>query len=121
MGLFEDDSFDDFVKEFFGQQGVQRKVQTREDDRLVDFIDTDERLFLIVELPGFTKEEVNVTVRDKVLEIKAQKRELEGLPEYLAQRLMQGIKIRRTLPSTVNVKSMSYTFSNGILEVSFKV
>ena len=128
MGPFDDDSFDDFdplnsiVREFFG--GTPRRyreefIRNEEEERVIDFIEGKDRIYLIFELAGFNEDDVFVSVSGKTITIEATKKNLEEIKEYLSQKLRKGIKYRQTLPESANPKKFKYTLKNGILEVVF--
>ena len=55
MGFFDDDPFDDIVREFFGGSPVrgrkrQNVIKNEEDDRVIDFIEERDKVYLIFEL-----------------------------------------------------------------------
>ena len=126
MSFFDedDDPFDNIFRDFFGQQVGNRKrretiIRGEEEDRVIDFIEDDEKVYLVFELPGFNEKDISVSVNNKQLEIKAKKREVENIQEYLMQKLHQGLMIQKTLPNFINSKKFSHTMRNGILEVAF--
>ncbi len=128
MDWYDDDPFEGIFREFFGnsrsQNPARRKhtsfTEGEEEDRTIDAIESDEYIFLVFELPGFTEKDVLVTVKNRRIEIRAQKQHVSGIQEYLASRLQQGVVVRKTLPSGVSAKSFKQTFRNGILEVCFE-
>ena len=126
MSFFnEDDPFDSIVREFFenGSRNNYRKrtfINNEEDERVIDFIETSDCVYLIFELPGFSEEDTNVKVEGKYVNIIVKKKEIESVKEYLAQKLSAGIKYRKSLPDFINPKGFNYYLKNGILEIVFK-
>ena len=128
MGFFDDDPFDDIIREFFGgKTGLAPTMRKREhvirgeeEDRVIDFLETDDAFYLIFELPGYTEKEVMVAVKGRDVEIQAQKKRQEGVQDYLMQKLQAGILYRKTLPSFINSKRFSTTMKNGVLEITFE-
>jgi len=130
MGIFDDDSFgensfESIFKEFFGQNPEMRQrrrgavIRSEEEDRLTDFIETNGKAFLIIELPGFSKKDVMVSVKGRELEIKGQKQLKDGMQPYLVNRFAEGIYIKKILPDFIMTETMKYTMNNGILEMVF--
>jgi len=124
MGFFDDDNnFDDIVRQFFGEngrRGYRREYAGNEDEeRIIDFIEEGNEFFVIFEMPGYDKEDVNVEVNGRVMEIVAKKKGREEIKDYLAQKLALGIKYRKNLPDFVNPKEFSYSLVNGVLEIKF--
>ena len=126
MSFFNDDPFEDIIKEFFG--GNQRQInqsqdfiQGEEDERNIDFIEDNDYLYLIFELFGYNEKDIIVNVKGQELEIIARKNnnELEKVQDYLARKLGNGIDIKKILPKFVSPKNFKHTIRNGILEVIF--
>ena len=78
-------------------------------ERFVDFIDGDNHLKVIVEVPGFTKETLAIDIDEEGSEIA-----LTGKSE--SSELNQTIK----LPSKIEVKSIKSQVNNGVLEIRGK-
>jgi len=124
MSFFDDDPFDDIVREFFGgrSSGKSRRrsavIRGEDDERTIDYIEQNGYVYLVFELPGFVAEDVEIKVTGKELTIVAQKKngEVQG---YLRQKLAQGISITRALPDFVSTKKFTHTLKHGILEVTF--
>lgn len=126
MGLFNNDPFEEIVREFFG--GNQRRIgrsqdfiQGEEDERNIDFIEDNDYLYLIFELFGYNEKNIVVNVKGQELEIIARKNsnDVEKVQDYLTKKLGNGIAIKKTLPKFVNLKNFKHTIRNGILEVIF--
>lgn len=125
MSFFdEDDPFDSIVREFFGTPTRGRRRETiirgEEEDRNIDFIESDDKVYLVFELLGYDEDDMDVIVNGKELEIKAKKKNNGNMQDYLMQKLRQGIFFKRSLPGFINLKKFSYTMKNGVLEVIFE-
>ena len=120
---FFEDPFDSIVREFFGGAPVRRGRRTiingEEEDRTIDFIEDNNYVYSIFELPGFEERDINVSIRGKELQIVAKKIPSEEVQAYLAQKLSRGISITKTLPNFVSTKKHKITMKNGILEITF--
>jgi HSP20 family molecular chaperone IbpA len=124
MDIFGNNSFDEIVKEFFGNSSVREKnreqfIKGEDEDRVIDFVEDDEKVYLVFEFPGFDEKDIMIAVKGRELEISAQKLKRENVQDYLNQKLGQGLSIRKKLPDFVDSKKMSHTFRNGVLEVVF--
>ena len=129
MGIFDDDLYDDpfesIFSEFFGRSPeIKRRrreavIRSEEEDRLTDFIETNSKTFLTIELPGYTEKDVSVVVKGKELEIIAQKKSSDGIQPYLTNKLQQGVYIKKILPNFIDTRNFSYTVKNGVLEIVF--
>ncbi len=123
MGFFDDDPFDNIIEEFFGRPKTRYRreqfIKGEDEERVIDFIETDEKVYLIFELPGYIEKDVTVEINGKNIEITAQKKNLENVKDYLAQKLSHGMHYKRTFPDYINTKKFTHTIKNGILEITF--
>ena len=124
MSFFdEQDPFDSIVREFFGEGRKTKRERysgSEEEERVIDFIEGDNAVYVLFELAGYSEDEVQVEIKGKQLTIEAQKESVEGLKEYLAQKLARGISYTRKLPDFISTKKFSKTMHNGILELVFE-
>lgn len=121
---FNDDPFDSIFEEFFGRSrpGFRKRekfIIGEDEERVIDVIDTGDKAYLIFELPGYNEEDVSIDIRGRTIEISIEKRNVEGIKEYLAQKLSAGLRYARKLPDSINPKNFEYTLKNGILEIKF--
>lgn len=121
---FNDDPFDSIFEEFFGgsRPGFRKRekfIIGEDEERVIDVIDTGDKAYLIFELPGYNEEDVSIDIRGRTIEISIEKRNVEGIKEYLAQKLSAGLRYTRKLPDSINPKNFEYTLKNGILEIKF--
>ena len=82
---------------------------TTTSERFIDFIDEDNHLKVVIEVPGFTKETLVIDIDENGSEIT-----LTGTSE--SRELNETIK----LPSKIEVKSIKSTVNNGVLEIRGK-
>ena len=112
------DPFESMIRDIFGsQRGRRTRVQEEEEEELT-LIELKGSSYIILELPGYKEHEVLVHVKDRKLEIVAQKKDTSGTADYLAPKLAQGFKLVRTLPVSLG-KKWKHTYLNGILEICF--
>ncbi len=121
-GFFDNDPFESMVREIFGGAGGggsrrRTRIQEEEEEELT-LIELKGSVYIILELPGYTEEEVFVQVKDKRLEIAAQKKDVSSTAPYLAAKLQRGFKLAKALPTALG-KKWEYTYKNGILEIRF--
>ncbi|MEN8176414.1 MAG: Hsp20/alpha crystallin family protein [Pseudomonadota bacterium] len=86
----------------------------------VDIIDRDDEILVHAELPGVEKDDLEVTLKDDTVTIKATtKREAkEEKGDYYRCEISRGAFSRTlTLPSDVDTEKAEATFKNGILEL----
>lgn len=126
MSFFDDDPFEDIMRSFFGQSGNPTRDRTNEmirgeqDERMIDFIETDKDAFVVFELPGYRKEDVHVDVTKSEIIVVAKRKVGESVASYLAQKLGTGIELTKPLPKSLYKRKYELNFSNGVLELRFK-
>jgi HSP20 family molecular chaperone IbpA len=124
MNWFNEDPFEDILKEFFGESSKGRNYKeeflgSEEDERIIDYSEDKKNVFFIFELPGYEEDDLDVSIKEGFIKIKAQKKDLENIPDYLSRKLSKGFLIKKKLPKFINFKKFSKTMKNGILEVVF--
>lgn len=132
MGFFDDDNdpFEDIISEFFSDKPrTSRRVYSNgeefihgeEEDRVIDFVEDDNKIYVVFELSGYDEKDVKVEIDGKQLVILASKKKCDAdkIQNYLSQKLCRGIKIQKNLPKFVETKNFKYQIKNGVLEVVF--
>ena len=71
---------------------------------LVDVLDEGERLLVIAELPGVAAKDIQVKIKEDILELTAEREDRKYSKEVL-------------LPSSVDASTMEQSYKNGILEI----
>jgi HSP20 family protein len=87
----------------------------------VDIYETKDAIVLNVELPGVSKEEISLEVKDNTLTLRGEKKMEKDVKEESYHRMERtyGSFMRAfTLPSTVQQEKVKARFKDGILEVS---
>jgi HSP20 family protein len=122
-GIFEQPSFDEFMKSNFdfGQPGEAKSEPVRgKNFPPTDIYLTDEEVILVAELPGYLKEDIQLSVSGIKVLIKGSKKDL--MNGELIQKERNSGDFQRiiqlpepTLPHQVHAK-----FINGLLIVSYK-
>lgn len=87
---------------------------------VADIQETDENIIATIELPGMKKEDIYLTLRENMLEIKAEtkeeeKKEEEGYKSYKSR--YTGFYRILPLPAAIDADNAKATYKNGILEV----
>ncbi|ADC64400.1 heat shock protein Hsp20 [Ferroglobus placidus DSM 10642] len=91
----------------FGTKPVIREAGVEERKPLVDVIETDDEVQVIAEMPGVSKEDIEVNASETKLEIKA---------EGENRRYYEVVD----LPAEVDPESAKARYNNGVLEVILK-
>lgn len=115
-GSFLDDLFQDLEDTFFGgSTGLTGLGNT-------DIYEKDGKLHYELELPGLTKDQINIQARDDQLVItgEVEQRQEEDEVDYLSRGRRYG-RFRRTLPLPEEVEDpekLSARFENGVLKIT---
>jgi HSP20 family protein len=86
----------------------------------VDIHETDDALIVKAELPGFSKDDVNIELKNNSLTLKGQRRhETEVKEEQYHRRERAYGSFQRTfmLPTTVDSEKVTATYKDGVLEL----
>lgn len=86
-----------------------------------DVIDEGDKVRVTAELPGFNKQDIDVSIEDSQLDIYAKKEEEEERKEkdFIRQERKFGeVRRRIPLPSDVKEEEIKATYNNGVLEVT---
>jgi HSP20 family protein len=87
----------------------------------VDLLEREDSLVLKADLPGLTKEDVRIEVRDNVLTISGERRsDVEDKQNgyYRVERAFGSFSRSLTLPDGVDADRIAASFENGVLEVT---
>ncbi len=118
--FFNNDPFESIVREFFGDRRRKKNYEISDDEDVsLNYVNSDNVFYIIVELPGFEADDIYVQVKDRRIEIKAKKKSIDNVAKYLSQKLLAGISMIQTLPQGIG-KEFDYTYKNGILEIQFR-
>ena len=86
----------------------------------VEVVETDGAVEVIAELPGMTKDDVEITIENNVLTIRGEKKEEKeekGKERYLFERFYGSFQRAFTLPVPVDEAKVNADFRNGVLKV----
>jgi HSP20 family molecular chaperone IbpA len=117
-----DDPFEDIVNQFFGNTRKVRRSRIRNIDdekQNTQFIEDEENIYLIIETPGYSEKDINITIQENRIKIVAKTKQIDS-QDYLTQKLKEGTFIEQILPDNIKTKNFKKTFKNGILEVMFE-
>ena len=86
----------------------------------MDLVETDEHLVLRADLPGISKEDVNIEVKDNVLTVSGERKAEHEDPAdgyYRIERAFGSFSRSLTLPHGIDSSAISADFTDGVLEV----
>lgn len=113
----------DTLSERIGETGAE--VESQVTDRFgrvsVDVAEDDGTYTVTADLPGFDRDDIDLTVREDVLHLRARhERESEESDEQYLRRERSRRSVSRTirLPGTVDPDEASASFNNGVLTVT---
>ena len=127
MGFFGDnDQFEDIIREFIGEGNSRIRrgnyeeiIEGEAEEGIIDFIEDENYIYLIFELPGYNEKDILISIKGRKLEIIAKKRSNVEIQDYLMQKLNTGFFIKKNLPSFIKTKNFKHTVKNGVLELVF--
>jgi HSP20 family protein len=89
----------------------------------IDVREDNDHLYVEAEMPGFRKEDVNITLENSTLTITAERRESNAQAEKKGEWLLRERRYNRvhrsfTLPHTVNENSVKAALNDGVLTIT---
>ena len=89
----------------FGNRPTIKKGVSEEREPLIDVIEKKDKITVIAELPGVSKDDINLTCEEESLEIKV------DTPQRKYHKIVK-------LPCKIKCETTSASFKNGVLEVN---
>lgn len=88
----------------------------------VDIYSTDDNHMVVeMQAPGFDTDDIEMNVRNNVLEIRGEKREKEGKRSYLVRERNASFARRVVLPEGADAENISAELDKGLLKVTVPV
>jgi HSP20 family molecular chaperone IbpA len=86
-----------------------------------DIVTTAESVRFLVDLPGLTREEVQLSIKSGVLTLRGDRQSVASEGETIEKRERSYGQFYRAFPlaESVDAKSVKARFNNGVLEISF--
>ena len=106
---------------FFNEAGQGEEVTTRSWMPPVDIQETEEGYRLIAELPGLTRENINITLENNVLRLTGERKFEKDVKKESYQRVERsyGTFARSfVLPQQVSSEKVQAAFENGVLTIT---
>jgi HSP20 family protein len=97
-----------------------KSVGSREPDLDMDLYEDQNEIVVKAELPGMTKDDVQISLSDNILTIKGEKKKEEddrGKDYYRSERVYGAFFRSQPLPAEINPEKVRATFKNGVLEI----
>jgi len=123
-----DNAFDAFRRQFenhlwhpFRPFVVPHALSHRTRMPAMDFKDENDKFVLTMEIPGITKQDIDITLTEYQIEIKVEKEEgkkEEGECYVCQERISSNFKRVFEFPEEIVVDNSDATLENGILEIS---
>ena len=118
--FFGKSTFDDFfspvLTRFAGHDGAEAATATW--SPAADIAQTEDSYSLTVDLPGLSREDIDVTVEDHVLTLSGERRiEREGQSMDRIERVHGRFARRFHLPTDIDASAVSAEFENGVLSI----
>ncbi|MBI5097629.1 MAG: Hsp20/alpha crystallin family protein [Nitrospirae bacterium] len=118
-----DEMFDEFVRKPFGRPFLSRFPRIMEEiapSPSVDIFEEKDDIVLKTELPGMTKDDIEINLTGDMITLSGEKKKEEKIEEknyYRHECLYGSFKRSFTLPAEVQSDKAKASFKNGILEV----
>jgi HSP20 family protein len=107
--------FDSFIG-----NGGRPDVRTRRWVPAIDLVETDDHLVLKADLPGLSKDDVNIEVKDDVVTVSGERRaenEEKADGYYRVERAFGRFSRSLSLPHGVEADAIDAEFTDGVLEI----
>jgi HSP20 family protein len=118
-----EDMFEDFFRRPFGLRrwpAMPRMMEEVEASPSVDIYEEGDNIILKSEMPGMTKEDIEVNLTDDTITLSGEKKKEEKIEKkdyYRLERSFGSFKRSFALPSEVQSDRAKASFKNGILEI----
>jgi len=112
---------DKFFNQFFSRAADQDDYPEVDWNPRVDIMEKETEYLVRAELPGLSKEEVKITLQDKVLTLKGEKKsevKEENKSYHLCERSSGRFMRSFRIPTPVDSTKISASFKDGVLNVS---
>jgi HSP20 family protein len=86
----------------------------------IDLYEDENEIVVKAELPGLTKDDIQISLNDNMLNIKGEKKKEEedkGKDYYRSERVYGAFVRSVALPAEINPDKVRATFKNGVLEI----
>ncbi len=108
--------FDDFGRTMLGKDIVKNEVSPA-----VDVRETEKGYLMEVDLPGYSENEIDISMKDRILTLSCKKEKNEEKKEggyLIKERNTSEFKRRFNFSDDIDDTAISATFENGVLEVN---
>ena len=95
-------------------------LATREPNLNLDLYEEKDQIVVKAEMPGFTRDDIQISIADNALTIKGEKKKEEedsGKDYYRSERVYGAFTRILPLPAEINPDKVQATFKNGVLEI----
>jgi HSP20 family protein len=116
-----DRMFNQMLQDVWGQQLPTEDVARRAWLPPVDIREKEDALMFAVELPGMTKDDIDITLENNVLTVAGERKfekETKGEEFHRLERSYGHFTRSFTLPSSVRTDKVDANFENGVLHIS---
>ena len=113
--------FNQMLGDVWGAPVANEELSTRRWSPVVDIRETDDALVLTAELPGLTKQDVNITLENNVLTLAGERsfeKESKGETFHRIERSYGAFSRSFTLPANVKTEKVEALFGDGLLQVT---
>ncbi|MCG8572048.1 MAG: Hsp20/alpha crystallin family protein [Spirochaetes bacterium] len=109
----------DLLNDIFNS--FDRSLSSKEQYKVLksNIVDNEDHYSILLEVPGFLQDEVNIEVKDRVLNVKAEKEKKQDEVKYLVKEIdYSKAGASFSLTKDVDVDTVKAKMENGLLEIS---
>lgn len=123
MGRTMEEIFEDFFRRPFGRMmwpGTERILEAVEPEPSVDIFEEEDSVVVKSDLPGMSKDDIEVNLTDDTITLSGEKKEEEKIERknyYCHERSYGSFTRTFALPKEVQSDKAKASFKNGVLEV----
>ncbi len=113
--------FINFMESFFNGEGTSEEMSTRTWSPAVDIRETEDSYLVHAELPGLSKDDIEITLEDNILKLSGERRFEKDVNEeeyHRIERSYGSFTRAFSLPSRVDSSKVEAAFNNGILTLT---
>lgn len=117
------DEMNRLFDEFFGRTPVRGEEFERMWSPNIDVSETRDNILVTAEIPGMSKDDIKVTVRDNILTLsgeKKQEKEEKGANYHRIERCYGSFSRSFDLPATVQFDKVKANYKDGILRITLQ-
>lgn len=113
--------FINFMESFFNGEGSSEQMSARSWSPAVDIRETEDSYLVHAELPGLSKDDIEITLEENILKLSGERRFEKDVKEeeyHRVERSYGAFTRAFSLPSRVDSTNVQAAFTNGVLTIT---